>query len=189
MNEKKPTLLLVDDDQEIRTQMQWALSDEYNLITAGDRQEAVALFNKERPAATLLDLGLPPEPNEPGEGMAALSEIIAIDSAAKVIIVSGQGEKTNAIEAVGAGAYDFLCKPVEMEERRVRTDDRDEPANPRRVLLHSQSRRDDGAGSSPRRKRHGQGTGCARDPSAQSAQREGLRRDQLQRNPGKPARK
>lgn len=119
MSEKKPTLLLVDDDQEIRTQMQWALSDEYNLLTAGDRQEAVALFQKERPAATLLDLGLPPEPNEPGEGMAALSEIIAIDSAAKVIIVSGQGEKTNAIEAVGAGAYDFLCKPVEMEELKL----------------------------------------------------------------------
>ena len=68
---------------------------------------------------TLLDLGLPPRPNECDEGLAALSEILAVDGTAKVIIVSGQGEKRNAIEAVGAGAYDFLCKPVEMEELRL----------------------------------------------------------------------
>ena len=71
------------------------------------------------PAVTLLDLGLPPRPNECDEGLATLSEILAVDGPAKVIIVSGQGEKRNAIEAVGAGAYDFLCKPVEMEELRL----------------------------------------------------------------------
>src|SRR5207237_5322139 len=71
------------------------------------------------PAVTLLDLGLPPRLNECDEGLAALSEILAVDGTAKVIIVSGQGEKRNAIEAVGAGAYDFLCKPVEVEELRL----------------------------------------------------------------------
>lgn len=119
MSEKKPSLLIVDDDEEIRTQMQWAMSGEYDVLTAGERGEAVAIFQKERPAATLLDLGLPPEPNENGEGLAALQEFLAIDPAAKVIIVSGQGEKTNAIEAVGVGAYDFLCKPVEMDELKL----------------------------------------------------------------------
>ena len=48
-----------------------------------------------------------------------LSDILAIDNTAKIIIISGQSEKQNAIEAVGAGAYDFLCKPVEMEELRL----------------------------------------------------------------------
>jgi two-component system NtrC family response regulator len=67
----------------------------------------------------LLDLGLPPRPNECDEGLAVLSDILAIDNTAKVIIISGQGEKQNAIEAVGAGAYDFLCKPVEMDELRL----------------------------------------------------------------------
>jgi two-component system NtrC family response regulator len=51
--------------------------------------------------------------------LAVLSDILAIDNTAKVIIISGQGEKHNAIQAVGAGAYDFLCKPVEMEELRL----------------------------------------------------------------------
>src|SRR5438445_3713881 len=48
-----------------------------------------------------------------------ITELITIDNTAKVIIISGQGEKHNAIQAVGAGAYDFLCKPVEMEELRL----------------------------------------------------------------------
>ncbi len=116
MAEIKPKLLLVDDDEEIRTQMKWALSGDFDLLTAGDRPEAIESFRRERPLTTLLDLGLPPQPNEPDEGLAALGELLSIDPAAKIIIISGQGEKKNALEAVAAGAYDFLCKPVEMEE-------------------------------------------------------------------------
>jgi two-component system, NtrC family, response regulator len=115
----KPTLLIVDDDEAIRTQMKWALSEDYEVCFAQDRQEAFEAFEAKSPAVTLLDLGLPPSPNECDEGMAVLSNILAIDNTAKVIIISGQGEKRNAIEAVGAGAYDFLCKPVEMEELRL----------------------------------------------------------------------
>ena len=116
MADIKPKLLIVDDDEEIRTQMKWALSRDFDLITAGDRPEAIECFRRERPLTTLLDLGLPPQPNEPDEGLAALGELLSIDPAAKIIIISGQGEKKNALEAVAAGAYDFLCKPVEMEE-------------------------------------------------------------------------
>ncbi|MEO7724421.1 MAG: PEP-CTERM-box response regulator transcription factor, partial [Chthoniobacterales bacterium] len=114
-----PKLLLVDDDEEIRTQMKWALAADYQIFAAGDRPEAVAVWRQEQPAVTLLDLGLPPKPNDPAEGLATLDEILAIEAAAKVIIVSGQGEKQNAIAAVGAGAYDFLCKPVETEELKL----------------------------------------------------------------------
>ena len=115
----KPTLLIVDDDEAIRTQMKWALSEDYEVCFAEDRRGALDAFEAKPPAVTLLDLGLPPHPNECDEGFAVLSEILAIDNTAKVIIISGQGEKRNAIEAVGAGAYDFLCKPVEMDELRL----------------------------------------------------------------------
>ena len=64
----------------------------------------------------LLDLGLPPHPGNPEEGLAALSELLALDGSAKVVIITGQGEKENALRAIGAGAYDFLGKPVDMEE-------------------------------------------------------------------------
>ena len=115
----KPRLLIVDDDEAIRTQTKWALSQDYDVCLAEDRRGAIEAFEANSPAVTLLDLGLPPRPNECDEGMAALSGILAIDSTAKVIVISGQSEKRNAIQAVGAGAYDFLCKPVEMEELKL----------------------------------------------------------------------
>ena len=115
----KPTVLIVDDDEAIRTQTKWALNQDYDVHLADDRKGAVEAFAATPPAVTLLDLGLPPRPNECDEGMAALSDILAIDSTAKVIVISGQNEKQNAIQAVGAGAYDFLCKPVQMEELKL----------------------------------------------------------------------
>src|SRR6266516_4875388 len=99
--------------------MKWALSQDYDVCFAEDRRGALEAFEANSPAVTLLDLGLPPRPNECDEGLAALSDILAIDSTAKVIVISGQSEKQNAIQAVGAGAYDFLCKPVEMEELKL----------------------------------------------------------------------
>ena len=115
----KPKLLIVDDDEEILTQMKWALGPDYEVLLAGERSEALKTFNSHRPAVTILDLGLPPRPNEPDEGLAALSGLLAMDGTAKVIIISGQGDKENALRAVGAGAYDFLCKPIEIEELKL----------------------------------------------------------------------
>jgi len=115
----KPKLLIVDDDEEIRTQIKWALSEDYEVVVSGDRNEAVRSFREKQPAATLLDLGLPPQPNDTTEGLATLDELLSINPVAKVIILSGQSEKQNAIEAVGGGAYDFLCKPIEMDELKL----------------------------------------------------------------------
>ena len=115
----KPKVLIVDDDEAIRTQMKWALSHDYEVHFAEDRRGALEAFEANSPAVTLLDLGLPPRPNECEEGLAVLADLLAADSTAKVIIISGQSEKQNAIQAVGAGAYDFLCKPVEMEELKL----------------------------------------------------------------------
>jgi len=112
----KTRLLIVDDDEDIRTQMKWALCSDYDLATAGDRAGALAAFTAARPAVTLLDLGLPPRPNDPDEGLEVLSAVLALDPLAKVIIISGQGDKRNALRAVGAGATDFLCKPVDMDQ-------------------------------------------------------------------------
>jgi two-component system NtrC family response regulator len=114
-----PVLLLVDDDEAIRTQMKWALSADYEIVFAEDRAGAVENFKKKNPAVTLLDLGLPPRPADPDVGLATLAELKAFDEMAKVIVISGQGEKKNALEAVAAGAYDFLCKPVDPDELKL----------------------------------------------------------------------
>jgi two-component system NtrC family response regulator len=115
----KPKLLIVDDDEDIRVQMKWALAGDYEVAMAGDRMSAVAAFTAERPVVTLLDLGLPPCPNEPDEGLAVLSGLLVLDRLEKVIVVSGQSEKQNALRAVGAGAYDFLCKPVDVDDLKL----------------------------------------------------------------------
>ncbi|MFT3781765.1 MAG: PEP-CTERM-box response regulator transcription factor [Nibricoccus sp.] len=115
----KPKLLIVDDDEEIRTQMKWALIQDYDILQAGDRNQALELARTAKPATVLLDLGLPPNPSAPTEGLATLSELLAQDSLTKVVIISGQGEKTNALQAVGAGAYDFLGKPLDMDELKL----------------------------------------------------------------------
>ena len=114
-----PKLLIVDDDEEIRTQMKWALAKDYEILFAESRASAVETFHAELPAVVLLDLGLPPQPGNPEEGFAALSELLAIERLAKIIVLTGQGEKEVALRAIGSGAYDFLGKPVEMDELKM----------------------------------------------------------------------
>ena len=85
----------------------------------GDRASAVELFTSAKPSVVLLDLGLPPSPGTPAEGLAALSELTGIDSLVKIIVITGQGEKETALQAIGAGAYDFLGKPLDMDELKI----------------------------------------------------------------------
>ena len=115
----KLKLLIVEDDEEIRTQMKWALAQDYEVLMAADRETAVNVFKANRPPVVLLDMGLPPHPGTPEVGLTTLSELLSLDEAVKIVIVSGQGEKEVALKAIGAGAYDFLNKPVEIELVRL----------------------------------------------------------------------
>jgi two-component system NtrC family response regulator len=114
-----PKLLIVDDDDEIRVQMKWALAQELEIFTAADRQSALDMFKKERPAVVTLDLGLPPEPQEVEEGFCTLHDILHEDASAKVIIITGRAERGYALEAIGQGAYDFFHKPIAIDELKV----------------------------------------------------------------------
>jgi two-component system NtrC family response regulator len=77
------------------------------------------MFKQEAPPVVTLDLGLPPHPGETEEGFKALAEILSQDGHAKIIVITGQGEKENALKAVGEGAYDFFSKPIQIEELKV----------------------------------------------------------------------
>jgi len=114
-----PRLLIVDDDEEIRTQMKWGLAQDYEIVQAFDRPSAIERFRVHKPLVVLLDLGLPPHPNDPTEGLTALSEILEIEPKTKVIIASGQGERGNTLQAIGSGAYDFMSKPIDMDELQI----------------------------------------------------------------------
>ena len=108
-------LLVVDDDEGIRRQLKWAF-DDFETSVCGNRAAGVKAAARNRPAVVLLDLGLPPDPDGPSEGLNALSEILKVAPEAKVIIMTGQKERSYAVKAVGLGAYDFYEKPLDLDE-------------------------------------------------------------------------
>jgi len=115
----KPSILIVDDDEDIRSQMRWALTDDFDIFEAADRASALAAFQQQKTDLVLADLGLPPKPGTPEEGLALVEELIEIDPTVRVVVISGQGDKENAIRAVGHGAWDFFCKPVNVPELKA----------------------------------------------------------------------
>jgi len=114
-----PKLLVVDDDESIRKQVRWALKDEYEVLVAHDRKAAIDLVRSEKPLIVTLDLGLPPDPREASEGLRALEEILAEDRTIKVVVITGNTTRTNAVRAISSGAFDFCCKPIDISELRV----------------------------------------------------------------------
>jgi len=114
----KPKLLIVEDDEGLCSQYRWAFPG-CDVLLAHARPQAVALTKKEQPPVVIMDLGLPPDPDGVSEGFATLEEVQRIAPAAKVVVVTGNGERKNALKAVAAGAYDFCEKPVEIDVLRT----------------------------------------------------------------------
>ena len=110
----KSKLLVVEDDKGLQKQLRWSL-DAYDVQLAGDRASALAQVRRHQPGVVTLDLGLPPDPDGASEGLATLQEILASAPDSKVIILSGNQDRANALKAVGLGAYDFHQKPCDAE--------------------------------------------------------------------------
>ncbi len=115
----KPKLLVVDDEEAIRSQMRWALADEYEVLLAEDRPSAVLQMKQERPELIALDLGLPPAPRDAEEGLRTLDDLLALDPHAKVIVITGNQDRANALRAIEQGAFDLFAKPADLQEVRV----------------------------------------------------------------------
>ena len=106
------TLLIIDDDPGLQRQMRWVF-DGCRVVVADSRKTALDSIHRDGPQVATLDLGLPPHPNSPSEGLAALEEILTVAPHTKVIVITGNDERENAIRAIGKGAYDFCSKPIE----------------------------------------------------------------------------
>lgn len=114
MTEAKPKLLIVEDDEGLQAQLKWAYED-FEVILAATREEALTAIRAEEPAVVTLDLGLPPDPDGTSEGFAVLEAITAMKPDTKVIVASGHGARESALRAVEQGAYDFYQKPVDID--------------------------------------------------------------------------
>jgi len=114
VKESNKRLLIVEDDKGLQSQLRWCF-DDYDVVVSGDRETAIAQLRRHQPSVVLLDLGLPPDPGGVTEGLATLEDILSMQPETKVIIVTGDNDRENAVKAIGCGAYDFYQKPVEPE--------------------------------------------------------------------------
>ncbi len=112
-NVLKP-LLVVEDNPGLQKQLKWSFEG-YQVHLAGDRVSAIELLRRHNMPVVTLDLGLPPDPANASEGFAALKEILKLSPHTKVIVVTGNDDRQNALEAIALGAYDFYQKPIQPE--------------------------------------------------------------------------
>ena len=112
-------ILIVDDEQSILSQLKWGLSEEYEVFTAADPEEALRLLREERPAVVTLDLALGVRGSEREAGMHLLDEIVDSYPLTKVIMVTGNDSRDNALTAIRRGAVDWYAKPIQLEEIRM----------------------------------------------------------------------
>ena len=111
---KRKPLLIVEDDPALQKQMRWAF-DRNEILVASDSESAIAQVRRHEPAVITMDLGLPPHPDDTTEGFALLQQILALAPHTKVIVLTGQNDRSNALKAIRLGAYDFYAKPFEPE--------------------------------------------------------------------------
>jgi two-component system NtrC family response regulator len=110
-----PVLLIVEDDEGLQRQLKWAYEN-YRVVAATNRAQAIDLLRLHEPAVVTLDLGLPPDPDGTSEGFATLTEMLALKPDTKVIVASGHGARESALKAIALGAYDFYRKPVDIDD-------------------------------------------------------------------------
>ena len=112
--EKSRALLIVEDDLALQKQIKWSL-DRFESVSAHDRESALVQARRHQPAVVTMDLGLPPDADSVSEGFKLLEQLLSIDGDMKVIVLTGQNDRANALRAVAMGAYDFFAKPFEPE--------------------------------------------------------------------------
>ncbi len=109
-----PTLLLIDDEPSILHAFHRAFREpNVTLRTAGTAAEGVEAVRQHQPDAVILDLNLPDQ-----SGLDAFRSIHALDARIPVIFITGHGTTDTAIEAIKLGAYEYLLKPLELEQIR-----------------------------------------------------------------------
>lgn len=117
MDKNERVILIVEDDEGLQSQLKWHFDDfDTTIVTAGDRESALAAIRQYEPSVVIQDLGLPPDPEGVSEGFRCLSDILTLAGYVKVIILTGKGERENALKAIELGAFDFYTKPIDTQQ-------------------------------------------------------------------------
>ena len=110
----KKRVLLIDDEVGIRTSLKMVLEPTYEVLSAGDGEEGLALFRGACPDLILLDILLPGV-----DGLAVLKTIRTEDSRIPVVMLTASTTVKTAVDAMKMGAADYITKPFDVEELRL----------------------------------------------------------------------
>ncbi len=112
-------LLIIEDESSVAKQLKWSLGDLYDISIAEDGEKARQLLQTGVFPVITLDLGLPPLPNSPKEGMKILGEMASLSPHTKAIVITGNAEQDNAVQAIALGAADFCTKPIDLNMLQI----------------------------------------------------------------------
>lgn len=112
----KGTILIVDDDDAIRSGLYWALTSEYRVLQASSREEACDLVDEQNIDVVVTDLHLPPRVDDIAEGLALIEAARGQDPPLQVVVITGSDARRASLEAVRRGAYGFFEKPLDPDE-------------------------------------------------------------------------
>lgn len=104
-----PKIMVVDDAQFMRVRLTKLLTGNgFDVVEAENGEEAVKTYQAEKPDAVLMDITMPQK-----DGLEALGEIKNFDANAKVIMLTALGQESMVVQAVQAGAKDYVVKPFD----------------------------------------------------------------------------
>jgi two-component system response regulator RegA len=109
---ERPSLLVVDDDELLRERQVRAFRERgYDAVGAPDGEKALALAAEDPPELAVVDLRMPGRP-----GLDVVRELIALDPATKIVVLTGYGSIATAVEAIRIGAKHYLTKPADADD-------------------------------------------------------------------------
>jgi two-component system response regulator RegA len=109
---ERPSLLVVDDDDVLRERLVRAFQERgYDAVGVPDGDRALALAAADPPELAVVDLRMPGRP-----GLEVVRELIALDPATEVVVLTGYGSIATAVDAIRIGAKHYLTKPADADE-------------------------------------------------------------------------
>jgi len=169
----KPTVLIVDDEKNIRDGLRAALEDRYETFVAKDAAEAARLMQDVPPDAVLTDLRMAGE-----DGMAVIDRALKLPNQPVCIMMTAYGDVDTAVKAMSLGAYWFFQKPVDLRQVELVLDRGLKARTTEKEVVTLKARRDG----------HGERTVRPDDPSGEPALERTFHGGALCRDSCQPAR-
>ncbi|OGP84634.1 MAG: Fis family transcriptional regulator [Deltaproteobacteria bacterium RBG_13_65_10] len=108
-------ILIVDDELSVRESLRMTLKQDYQVIAASNADEALRALEEEVPDVVLLDVIMPEM-----DGLTALERLRAINSQVPILMLTATQTRLTAFQAGRLGAYDYITKPFEVEDLKIR---------------------------------------------------------------------